>query len=123
MKYQLDEGNDRDFIAEAQGFLARHGLMAEALLEAVCTDEDGRGFNPAVTFGGLVEGLNSQNERERAPRVLGHLQRAMTPQPSGRWQLLVTRRAVQIRAEAVSRLVEKFSELCGDPRQRPAAWL
>ncbi len=112
-----------DYAAEAKNFLARRGLMAEALVDAVRTDENGRPFNPTIGFGGLVEGLNTQNEKERAPRVLSHLQRALTPHPSGRWTALVTRRAAHIKREARPLLAEPFATLYADPRSRPGAWL
>ncbi len=111
-----------DYAAEAMNVLSRYGLTAETLVDAVSTDESGRAFNTTIALGNLVEGLTEQNEKERAPRVLSHLQRALTPQPSGRWTPLITRRAAQIKGESGPILAEMFAALVRDSN-RPAAWL
>jgi hypothetical protein len=111
-----------DYTAEAKAFLARYGLTADTLLEALSTDENGRAFNTMINLGGLVDGVNEQNERERAPRVLSHLQRALTPQPSGRWMPLVTRRAAQVKHDAVPRVTDLLATVTRDAN-RPAACL
>ena len=110
-----------DPVTEARAFLARYGLTADALLDALSTDESGRAFNTTINLGGLVDGVNEQNERERAPRVLSHLQRALTPQTSGRWMPLITRRTAQVKRESAAVL----AELLGVMREsaRPAAAL
>jgi len=115
--------NTVDYAVEAKNVLARFGLTADALVETVRADENGRVFNPAVAFGGLVEGLTEKNEKERAPRVLGHLQRALTPQPSGRWLPLVNRRTAHIKHEAETLLSDTFAALHADPHSRPGVWL
>ncbi|HEY4687748.1 MAG TPA: hypothetical protein VIK33_00425 [Anaerolineae bacterium] len=112
-----------DYAVEVKSFLARYGLTAEALMDAVRADENGRAFNSVIAFGGLIEGLTERNEKERAPRVFSHLQRALTPQPSGRWTPLITRRAAGIKREASPLLAEAFAGLYRDPHMRPAVWL
>jgi hypothetical protein len=111
-----------DYAAEAMNVLSRYGLTAETLVDAVSTDESGRAFNTTIALGNLVEGLTEQNEKERAPRVLSHLQRALAPQPSGRWTPLITRRVAQIKRESAPILAEMFAALVRDS-SRPAAWL
>lgn len=110
-------------LAAAKSFLARHGLTADALTEAVRADEHGRPFNTTIVFGGLVEGLSEKNEKERAPRVLSHLQRALTPQPSGRWMPLMMRRTAQIKRDLAPIRSESFAGQTADARGRPAVWL
>ncbi len=112
-----------DVAGEVKSFLARYGLTGQALFDAVRVDDSGRPFNPTVAFGGLVEGLSDKNEKERAPRVLSHLQRALTPQPSGRWALLLARRATQLKRQALPLLADAFAGLYQDATARPAAWL
>jgi hypothetical protein len=110
------------YAAETKAFLARQGLTADALMNAVSADETGRAFNTTVALGGLVEGVTEQNERERAPRVLSHVQRALTPQPSQRWMPLVTRRAGQIKRRAMPLVADWVAGVMRDGK-RPAAWL
>ena len=118
-----------DPVAEARAFLARYGLTADALVNVVSMDETGRAFNTAIALSGLVDGVTEQNERERAPRVLSHVQRALTPQPSQRWMPLITRRAAQIKRQATPITVEMLAALTPTldasvrDANHPAAWL
>jgi hypothetical protein len=111
-----------NYAVEVMNALARYGLTAEVLLDTLCADENGRALNTTIALGGLVEGLTEQNEKERAPRVLSHLQRALTPQSSGRWMPFLTRRAAQVKRDATLALSEALNALVSDA-PRPAAWL
>lgn len=108
---------------EAAGFLTRQGWTGEGLFNTLRTDENHRVYNPAIPLGNLTDGLNEQNEKERAPQILGRLQHAMTPQPSGRWAPLVNRRAGQVKREIEPRLREAIDALYRDAARHPVRWL
>ena len=112
-----------DYANDVASFMTRYGWTGEMLINFVRTDENNRVFNSSIALGALVDGLNAQNERDRAPQVLGHLQRALTPQPSGRWTPLITRRTTQLKRDITPRVTEALSALYRDPQRRPALWL
>ena len=109
--------------SDVAGFMTRQGWTGELLLNTLRTDENHRVFNSAITLGNLTDGLTEQNEKERAPQVLGHLQRALTPQPSGRWAPLVNRRAAQVKRAIEPGLREAFALQYRDAAHQPARWL
>lgn len=119
----ITQNAEVDYTAEAAAFLTRHGWTGELLFSAVRMDENHRVFNPAITLGAIARTVTEQNEKERAPQVLGHLQQALTPQPSGRWAPLVNRRAAQIKREIEPRLRDAWAALYRDEARQPGRWL
>jgi hypothetical protein len=93
------------------------------LFNFIRTDENHRVFNATIALGALADGVTKENEKDRAPQVLGHLQRALAPQPSGRWSPLVARRTAQAKQVIASRLSEMLGAVYRDAERRPAIWL
>jgi DNA-binding FrmR family transcriptional regulator len=127
MDKQTGQTSDIDYAAEAAteatSVLTRYGWTGEMLFNFIRTNENHRVFNATITLNALTDGVTKENEKDRAPQVLGHLQRALAPQPSGRWSPLVARRTAQAKQVIASRLSEMFGALYRDAERRPAIWL
>jgi hypothetical protein len=123
MDKQTIPPDDVDYAAEATSVLTRCGWTGEMLFNFIRTDENHRVFNATIALGALADGVTKENEKDRAPQVLGHLQRALAPQPSGRWSPLVARRTAQAKQGIAARLSEMFSALYRDAERRPVIWL
>jgi hypothetical protein len=123
MDRQTRQADQADYAAEATSVLTRCGWTGEMLFNFIRTDENHRVFNATIALGALADGVTKENEKDRAPQVLGHLQRALAPQPSGRWSPLVARRTAQAKQVIASRLSEMLGAVYRDAERRPAIWL
>ncbi len=123
MENQAIQATELNYTDDVISLLMRLGWTADRLFNFIRTDENNRVFNPAISLSNLADGVTAQNEKERAPQVLSHLQRALAPQPSGRWSPLCARRTAQLKRDIAPRLSEACTVLYRDTERRPAVWL
>ncbi len=123
MENQAIQVTEPNYTDDVISLLMRLGWTADRLFNFIRTDENNRVFNPAISLSNLADGVTAQNEKERAPQVLSHLQRALAPQPSGRWSPLCARRTAQLKRDIAPRLSEACTTLYRDTERRPAMWL
>lgn len=123
MENQAIQTTELNYTDDVISLLMRLGWTADMLFNFIRTDENNRVFNPTISLSNLAEGVTAQNEKERAPQVLSHLQRALAPQPSGRWSPLCARRTAQLKRDIAPRLSEVYAVLYRDTERRPAVWL
>jgi hypothetical protein len=123
MESQAIQATELNYTDDVISLLLRLGWTADRLFNFIRTDENHRVFNPTISLSNLTEGVTAQNEKERAPQVLSHLQRALAPQPSGRWSPLCARRAAQVKRDITPLWNEVCTTLYRDTERRPALWL